>query len=326
MLTEKDEGKHGKNDERYWRESYYFNFVDGIAGIYGFATIGWRVNEGEVDGLVMLVKDRVLLFAYPAVNRKFDKAWESVKLPEEARVGALKFEMEEPFKRWRIKLLGDRSNMDLCFSSFTPPYDYNAYKQSLPKEVAAEHYEQSGFVDGIIRVRGKEIRVKGTGQRDHSWGVRDWGGVDSWKWITAQFHSVFSFNVFSVLKDGVESFGGYVFDGKQNLAIKEAKIDMDFMSDGKTPRGAKLLLMDEKGAFHRISAQVFHVIPLKRHNAFIKECFAKFYWKGMEGYGVVERLHRIESGAEKFSYLGTAFAYGLKSLLGNTPLYRYRPG
>lgn len=326
MLTVQDEGRHDKTDERYWRESYYFNFVDGVAGVYGFSTIGWRVNEGEVDGLLMLIKDRTLWFAYPAVNRKFTRRWETVTLPDEARVGALKFEMEEPFKHWRIKLAGGKNSVDLSFSAFTPPYDYNAYKESLPKEVAAEHYEQSGLVKGMVKVRGREVKFNGTGQRDHSWGVRDWGGVDSWKWITAQFGDVFSFNVFSVLKDGVERFGGYVFDGGRNLALREAEIEMDFMGDGKTPRGAKLLLVDEKGCSHRISAQVFHVIPLKRHNAFIKECFAKFYYKGLEGCGVVERLHRIETGAEKFSYAGTALVYGLKSILGRTFLYRYRAG
>lgn len=324
MLTTQDEGRHEKSRERYWRESYYFNFVDGVANVYGFSTIGWRVNEGEVDGLLMIVKERTLWFAYPAVNRKFETPWEKVKLPDDARAGALKFEMAEPFKRWRIKLVSGKNAVDLLFDAFTPPYDYNAQKESLPEEVAAEHYEQSGFVDGVIRVRGKEIILKGTGQRDHSWGVRDWGGLDSWRWITAQFGDAFSFNVFSVLKGAVEQFGGYVFDGKQNLAIEEAKIEMNFMSDGKTPRGVRLSLTDGKGGIHRIGAQVFHVIPLKRHNAFIKECFAKFYYKGLEGYGVVERLHRIERGSEKIYYVGTAVSYGLKNMLGNTFLYRHR--
>ena len=321
-LTDSDEGRHDNTQDKYWRESYYFNFVDYKPGIYGFTTIGWRLNEGEVDGLLMVIRDRTLWFAYPAVNQKFNEPWESFELPKNARVRRLKYEMIEPYRKWKLRLEGGRDSMDLDFNCFTPVYDYNAEMVSLPSKVTQEHYEQSGHVKGVIKVRGREINIDGTGQRDHSWGIRDWGGVEGWKWITAQFGDRFSFNVFSVNDGAEEHAGGFVFDGKDNARIVKSSIHLDLRPDGQSPRAAELELVDEHGRRHSISAQVFHVIPLRRHGAFIKECFARFYYKGMEGCGVVERLHRIKSGAEKFGYIGAAAAYGLRSLLAMTPLYR----
>ncbi len=316
-LTDRDEGGHEKTQDRYWRESYYFNFVDDRAGIYGFTTIGWRVNEGEVDGLLVVIRGRSLWYAYPSVNLKFQEPWESFELPERARVRRLRYEMIEPFRRWRLRLEGGRNSMDLDFRCFTPVYDYNAEMNSLPEKVAQEHYEQSGRVQGVLRMRGKEITIDGTGQRDHSWGIRDWGGVEQWRWITAQFGERFSFNVFSVHDQGKEHIGGFVFDGKDNARIVESTIHLEMMADGQSPKSAELELVDERGRRHHISAQVFHVIPLRRHQAFIKECFARFYYKDMEGCGVVERLHRIRSGVEKLRYIGTAVSYGLRNLLSS---------
>jgi len=314
-LMDQDEGRHDKTQDKFWRESYYFNFVDDRTGIYGFTTIGWRVNENEVDGLLVVIKGGNLWFAYPAVNRRFDAPWESIELPKDTRVGRLHYDMVAPFRHWRLCLDSVKNFLDLDFNCFTPVYDYNAEKQSLSSKVAQEHYEQSGVVRGALRVRGREIKIDGTGQRDHSWGVRDWGGVEGWRWITAQFGKRFSFNVFSISDGDEEIAGGFVFDGEDNSRIVESRIHLDFRADGQTPRAADIELVDEKGRRHIIRAEIFHVVPLKRHEAFIKECFARFSYEGMEGCGVVERLHRIKSGAEKLRYIGTASAYALRSLL-----------
>ncbi|GEM_PF-838928 len=320
-LSYTDEGRHEKTHYKYWRESYYFNFVDDKAGIYGFTTIGWRVNEGEVDGILMVIRNRSPYFAYPAANRKFTEPWESFDLPKNCRVKRLHYDMIDPFRRWRLCLDGGRDSMDLDFSCFTPVYDYNAEMKSLPSKVAQEHYEQSGRVKGVLRMRGREFNIDGTGQRDHSWGIRDWGGVESWKWITAQFGDAFSFNVFSVTDEGWENAGGFIFDGEENSRIMESTIHLDLMPDGQSPKGAELKLVDERGRSHLISAQIFHVVPLMRHEAFIKECFARFYYKGMEGCGVVERLHHINSKLEKLRYVGAAARYAFRALFANTPLY-----
>lgn len=214
--------------------------------------------------------------------------------------------------------------MDLTFDCFTPVYDYNFEKLSIPEKVAAMHYEQSGKVTGVIEARGRKINFDGTGQRDHSWGIRDWGGVDSWRWVTAQFGDKFSFNVFSVTDGDQETAGGFVFDGTDNRRIVSSKIDVAFMGDGQTPRGANLILKDEKGNEHHITATVFHCVPLKRHEAFIKECFAVFQYRDMVGAGVIERLHRIRSKREKAGYILTAAKYGLRSALMNSPLFPKR--
>ncbi len=309
MISAIDEGRHDKTDDKFWQESYYFNFVDAQAGVYGFTRLGWRVNEGEVDGILFVIRGKDLWYAYPPVNRPFSEPWENVRLPEQARVRRLVYKMDEPFKRWRLILEGKKDCMDLEFECFTPVYDYNAEKKSLPENVAAMHYEQSGRVRGKLKLRGREVEINGTGQRDHSWGIRDWAGVEGWRWITAQFSDKFSFNIFSVNSNGAEHAGGFVFDGKDNARVVNSDIQLTLASDNQTPAKALLLLTDEHNRTHEITAEVFHMTPLRRHGAFIKECFARFHYNGLEGCGVIERLHQPDSKLDDLRYVGQAAAY-----------------
>jgi hypothetical protein len=68
---------------------------------------------------------------------------------------------------------GDRTpfGLDLEWTAVSEPYDYPGLSR----------YEQSCDVHGEILVGDDRIELAGTGQRDHSWGVRDWW-TTSWCW------------------------------------------------------------------------------------------------------------------------------------------------
>jgi hypothetical protein len=62
--------------------------------------------------------------------------------------------------------------MDLEWSTAGTPYQYRL----------TPRYEIPCTVTGSISIGGKRLRIEAVpGQRDHSWGVRDWWGMD-WVW------------------------------------------------------------------------------------------------------------------------------------------------
>ena len=74
---------------------------------------------------------------------------------------------------------------DLEWSTLGDPYAYRA----------ATRYEIPCSVRGSVTVGDEEIELSGTGQRDHSWGIRDWWSAD-WMWSAGRledgtrFHGV----------------------------------------------------------------------------------------------------------------------------------------
>ena len=65
--------------------------------------------------------------------------------------------------------------LDLVWETDGVPY---AWRQTTRYEIPCR-------VSGTVRVGGEEIEFGGPGQRDHSWGARDWFAVD---WMWSAFH------------------------------------------------------------------------------------------------------------------------------------------
>jgi hypothetical protein len=64
---------------------------------------------------------------------------------------------------------------DLTWATDGEPYSYRL----------ATRYEIPCHVSGVVTVDGEELRIDGPGQRDHSWGPRDWWSMD---WIWSALH------------------------------------------------------------------------------------------------------------------------------------------
>ncbi len=184
-----DEGRHDPGPEALWNESWYFDAIseDGAIGLY--VRIGRVPNEGTclysacVCGpgrpSIMLVDDAAPL---PAV----DDAAQAI------HIEGLHAEHHcvEPLGLFRVTLEGtaqahaDASAplrgesgdaiaiaLDLEWETDGIPY---AWRQSTRYEIPCR-------VTGALRIGGESISFSGPGQRDHSWGARDWWAVD-WMW------------------------------------------------------------------------------------------------------------------------------------------------
>lgn len=184
-----DEQRHQPDGDRYWNESYYLDAIsaDGKVGAY--------VRFGFVPPL-----NRTVFTAYicgegrPSVGVLDYTA----PLPDDGFTVTTdtftsSLVVEKPLTKVRVTLNGIGESyadpttplrgesgipvdveMDLVWESDGTPYQY----QLTPR------YEIPCRVRGTVTVGGEVLTIDGPGQRDHSWGSRDWWAMD-WTWISA---------------------------------------------------------------------------------------------------------------------------------------------
>jgi hypothetical protein len=309
MIHAFDENLHPVGLGEHWQESWYFNWADPASDFYGLARIGFRFAQNEIDGLVVAVHAGKPFFAYPALNVAPVRAWNRYGPAEGLGVRRLQFTLLEPLKDWRLQLSG-RDNFDLHWQAFTPPYDYGGG----PPGVAGSHYEQSGAVRGRARLRGKDFTFQGLGQRDHSWGVRDWAGIRGWTWVSAQFGEDLSFNVWQLAGDPY--VGGFVFCDGRHWPAEQAVIELRYGKRKGEPTGARIEVQSGARKF-RFEGASRGVFPLAKNGLWMYEtCLAltaEAGGKPRAGTGLLEhtfhvgRLGYLPRAGEIAATLGAVF-------------------
>jgi hypothetical protein len=232
-----DEGQHAPDSEDLWSESWYFDGVsdDGTLGVY--TRLGRLPNQdvaivtaaivGPGRPAVMIVRDAPL----PGID---DDA-------QRIAVDGLNVEQhcEEPLERFRVKLSGsgeahaDESAplrgetgepmdvaFDLTWETAGIPYRWSR----------STRYEVPCRVTGTVRVGEDEFEFSGPGQRDHSWGVRDWFAVG---WMWSAFHLEDGTHIHAVGIPTMPGYGvGYVQAGNTIDDITSLRMSEDVTADG----------------------------------------------------------------------------------------------
>lgn len=296
MIEPQDEWTHPIGAGRHWQESWYFNWADERSGQFGIARIGLRFHENEIDGLIVTIRDGKPEFAYPALNVRPDRPWGAIDPAAGVRARNLCFRMEEPLKRWRLTLEGSNT-MDLLWEAFTPAFDYRDSVGHGPKEIASAHFEQSGRVTGTTCFKGRQIDIDGFGQRDKSWGVRDWASIEGWDWISVQFGDDLSFNAWTAPSRGQRYLGGFIHYGGANRALTAIDIDYRWGDRPHEPAAVTLRLTDETGRIHRIDGSSIGLFPLAKKGLWVYEALARFSMehegRTRTGLGVIEHTFHV---------------------------------
>ncbi|BCO35710.1 phosphotransferase [Mycobacterium heckeshornense] len=182
-----DEFVHTATDEPLWSESWYGDFVDAAQGFGGWVRIGLIPNQRT--------------------------AWLHALFcgPDSPTVAVVDFDIPFPADPWRVRtgaadlshaaidpLRTYRVALQARGQSYTDPAALLRGEPGRPAEMVANltwttdgtpyhyrlttRYEIPCTVSGSVTVDGTEYLLDAVpGQRDHSWGVRDWWAMD-WLW------------------------------------------------------------------------------------------------------------------------------------------------
>jgi hypothetical protein len=185
--TADDEGAHAATDEPLWNESWYFDFADAEQGAGGWIRLGLYPNQRAAWVNALLCGPGMPTVAVNDFEASLpDDPGSVITDGIELALAA-----PEPLQVYRVELRGRGQSyddpaallrgeagrpveltMDLVWTTAGTPYQYRI----------TPRYEIPCTVSGTVTVDDREINVtEVAGQRDHSWGVRDWWAMD-WVW------------------------------------------------------------------------------------------------------------------------------------------------
>lgn len=182
-----DEGSHQPGEEELWNESWYFDFADGAQDVGGWVRLGLYPNRNAA-----WINALVCGPGMPTIGIvDFDAPLPADYTETTTDTAHLSLEPVEPLRTYRVTVRGRGEahddpaallrgeagrpvdlTMDLTWTTVGTPYQYRI----------TTRYEIACTVSGTVTADGREYRFDAVpGQRDHSWGVRDWWAMD-WVW------------------------------------------------------------------------------------------------------------------------------------------------
>lgn len=217
-----EELAHPFGYDEFYNESWYFDgsALDGSLGVYlrhGFnpATnkIWWwahLMREGEP--LVVCTDHDVPLSQGGQSGLEFrtEGLWAELVCEEPHQLWSCSLEsfglrVDDPYNQER----GEKVpfGFELQWSAKADPYGYDGLTR----------YEQTCWVSGDIMLGDEIIRVEFPGQRDHSWGERNWW-TNEWRWVRAWFDDGSAYHGTEVpLGPEFSYVQGYEVDSSGNL-------------------------------------------------------------------------------------------------------------
>ena len=177
-LEESDDYLHEPGKAKDWRESYYFNWVDTDNDVSGFSTIGLLPNAKKREFVFALFyhDQREIHFVEP--DGEF-----AATADEALSDGVLSYKLQSPLDKWTLEYQKNDFNIHIDWQGRFPCYDFGSGSGTSWEG----HFEQSGRVKGEVQLPdGNTLQIDGLGERDKSWGSRDWH-IQAWYAFHAQF-------------------------------------------------------------------------------------------------------------------------------------------
>jgi hypothetical protein len=187
-LTAADELHHPPGGEAWWNESWYFDFATRDGALGGYVRLGlypnkgvawyWACVVGEERPLVIVADHEVAPPRSGSLAVRADGLWadHTVEVPfDHMTLGCEAFALgvDDPAEVYGTAR-GDRVPLGLDLEWETDGSAY-AYPPGTTR------YEVPCRVHGTVLVGDESIELDAIGQRDHSWGLRDWWTL-GWTW------------------------------------------------------------------------------------------------------------------------------------------------
>ena len=192
-LAADDSTTHEPQPDKYWQESWYFDFVDLKQGIGGYVRLGSDPGAKRSWYTAVICGPNRPTIAVVDFNAPLP----DVKLSVETSKFSASQECVSEMKEYKVRLhtsaaesYGDPAKLlqgesgeaiaaalDLTWTTAGEPYAYRL----------TTRYEIPCTVTGKLKIGDEVIEINGVpGQRDHSWGARDWWAMD-WVWSALHF-------------------------------------------------------------------------------------------------------------------------------------------
>ena len=230
-VTPDDEVRHQPDGEELWNESYYLDFVDGDGRLGGYVRLGFYPNLQVAWWTTALVRDdgpSIISAAYDLVAAPLPA------LHAEGSGVTVDLEVEQALEAFRVMATAtgqayedptsvydheEGRNVDLAldlrWTTDGTPYHYEV----------TTRYEIPCLVSGTVTVDGEVFSIEGQGQRDHSWGVRDWWAF-GWCWLAARLDDGTRLHAADIRMPGMPIAFGYVQGpGRPVERVTELEVD-----------------------------------------------------------------------------------------------------
>lgn len=243
-----DDHLHQPTDELKWREAYYWNWADLESNISGFSTIGIVPNENRKEFVFLLFWDGNREFYYREPELEQFKNDINLMLQEKK----LAYKCIKPLQTWQISYKGRKVQLDLTFDTRFYLYDFGRDSSASWHR----HFEASGIITGEIKFKdGTTKKINGYGQRDKSWGFRDWFEFEKWYATHFQFKD-WNCGMRKDYRKNRIDLSGSLSDKDGSIPLAEFEIETVNDTDKfNSPLTATYYMKDKGGNEYRVKAE-----------------------------------------------------------------------
>ena len=196
----------------------------------------------------------------------------------------------EPLRTAQVRYASERVELTYDFVGTHEPFTYTRNPVGCPDWMARDRFEQTGRVSGQLRVGDRVIAFDQLAHRDHSWGRRNWGMPQHWKWLVAQVPSGAALNAMLWIARGEVGVNGYVLRDGEPVALTDACWDTDY-DDDMTQRRLETTLHDEDGGTTALVLDRYGVVRLPfGSDTVVYEAACRATIDGEAGWGQFETL------------------------------------
>jgi hypothetical protein len=255
LVDPADESRHTPDPDDLWNESYYADFVheDGTWG--GWLRLGlypnrqvawwtaWIVGQDwpgvcSVDYTVPVPAGSGLVAEAAATRIEIDLRQPLEFFRVAARAPGQVFEHPEDVYAEAPGTAVELA-VDLTWQTDGVPYHYDV----------TTRYEIPCLVSGTVTIDGEVRHLTGQGQRDHSWGVRDWWAF-GWCWSSGRLDDGTRVHLADIRAPGFRFGAGYVQSAPGAAGVHPiATLDVtEEVGDHGFPTSARLTIAAGTGA------------------------------------------------------------------------------
>ncbi|OBH50240.1 phosphotransferase [Mycobacterium sp. E2479] len=242
-----DELAHDPTAEPLWSESWYADFVDAAQGLGGWFRLGRVANEQIAWVHVVLCGPDMPTVAVDAQVPLPSDPWalrtDEVELAHSAQAPLQSYRVDvrargQAYPDPSALLRGEPGTpaelaVNLVWTTDGTPYKYGV----------TTRYEIPCTVTGGVIIDDHSYRLESVaGQRDHSWGVRDWWGMD-WMWSALHLDDGTHLHAVNIRIPGSPAFSiGYAQDGDGKVTELQTVDSRESFSGNGLPLDATLVL------------------------------------------------------------------------------------